>query len=791
MPVIEIGVHDFLALTLKLGGLGAGAPSRGQLAAGIAAHSELALRRPEGYQREAGIGCAFEWGDYRLVVRGRIDGLLEDDAGLLVEEVKTTYRPLDRVRPEDHPYHLAQLQLYHHFICARRPGARVRPVLTYVCVPTGAERAFPQSWTPEESRRFFEELALALLRAEEDARCWRKLRDESLQALRFPFPELREGQAELMAAVAGAINGRHDLLVEAATGIGKTLGALFPVILGLAEDCGYARIFYLTAKSSGAEVVRDALSLLRAQGLRLRALYLTAKERICPYAGPHRPECDAVDCPCAVDFFPRAAKLLPELLHEEEWTPEFIAEAAKREELCPFELALELSLHADIIVGDYNYVFDPNVYLRRFFWPGRPADSLFIVDEAHNLVTRAREMYSAALEEAELKAILDLLPDPTLRACAMPLQARCASWREDLSFDGAKAMRLPELPADFGPELDGFLNALGDLLAVLPRGATRTGALERYFELIHCSRIAAGLSADDAVYVSKAGKAATKLRLFCPHPGQQLRRRLNSSTAAVFLSATLSPPEFFRELLGAREGAEYLSLPSPFPPEHRLYLHVPGVSTRYTKREETKPTVAKVVLDTARAHPGNYLAFFPSYAYLGAVWAEIMVDAPRDLYVHAQKPNMRRDEQVTFLQEVCALDGNAHLGLAVMGGLFGEAVDLPGERLVGVIIVGPALPSINPEQELIREYFDERDGEGYYHAYIVPGIIRVVQAAGRVFRTPEDRGVVVLMDDRFLEEPYRGLLPEDWCADDAEFSTEAYQERLKQFWRKPQGLSRP
>jgi DNA excision repair protein ERCC-2 len=594
-----------------------------------------------------------------------------------------------------------------------------------------------------------------------------------------------------MAAVGQAINGRHDLLVEAATGIGKTLGALFPAILGLAEDCGYARIFHLTAKTSGAEVVRDALGLLRAQGLRLRALYLTAKERICPYPAATRPECDALDCPCAVEFFPRAAKLLPELLREEEWTPEFVAEAARQAELCPFELSLELSTHADLIVGDYNYVFDPNVYLRRFFWPGRPADSLFIVDEAHNLVTRAREMYSAALEETEVRALLDLLPDPTLRACAEPLLARFASWRDDLSFESAKAMRLPELPAELPAEHDAFLNALGELLPVLPHGATRSSALERYFDLLHCSRIAAGLSADDAVYVMRAGKSAARLRLFCPHPGAQLRRRLNSSTAAIFLSATLSPPEYFRELLGARDGTDTLSLPSPFPPEHRLYLHVPGVSTRYTKREETKPTVAKVVLDTARAHPGNYLAFFPSYAYLGAVWAEIMVEAPRDLYVHAQKPGMRRDEQLDFLQQVCALDGEAHLGLAVMGGLFGEAVDLPGERLVGVIIVGPALPSVNPEQELIREYFDERNGEGYYHAYIVPGIIRVVQAAGRVFRTPADRGVVVLMDDRFLEEQYRGLLPEDWGADDAEFSTEAYMERLRQFWRKPQGLSRP
>lgn len=781
MPIIEVGVHSLLELAFKTGGLNAGFAAPTRLQAGVAAHAALGSRRPAGYQREVAIAHTFAAGEYCLIVRGRIDGVLEDDDGILVEELKTTYLPVEALRPDTYPAHTAQLQLYHHFMCARRPGERVRAALTYLNPATGAERTFTLPWTPAESEAFFTALALELLRIEEDCRRWLAVRDAGLRALTFPFPDPRDGQTELMAAVELAIMRRQDLLAEAATGIGKTMGALFPALRRLG-DAGYARIFYLTAKTSGAESVRQSLEILRARGLRLRTLYLQAKERVCPLAGPEKPECDADECPYAVDFYPRAARALPGLLHHESWTPELIADAAEREQLCPFELALELSRYADCIVGDYNYVFDPGVYLRRFFWPGQPPDNLLIIDEAHNLVPRAREMYSATVEEAALRELAALYPDPALTACLDPLLARFARWREDLAFEGAKALPLPELPKEFPGELDAVIAVLGERLAALPRGPLRTTIKDHFFELLHADRIAAELTGDDVCFVAAAGKATARLRLFCPHPARHLRRRLERGTAAIFLSGTLAPVDYFRALLGVREGAGSVHIPSPFPPEHRLYLHVPDVSTRYSAREATRPSVARVILDTVRAHRGNYLAFFPSYAYLGTVWAELTLERPEDIDLYAQKPGMSRDAQAAFLHQVCTPAERAHLGLAVMGGLFGEAVDLPGEQLVGVIVVGPGLPGLSPESELIRAYYDEREQDGFYHAYIVPGLIRVVQAAGRVFRTPHDRGVVILMDDRFLDDPYRALLPLDWGADDPEFSTRNYRERLAEFW---------
>ena len=783
MHNIELGVLEFLNLTLRTGGLSGEFVPRNRAAVGQAAHLSVTACRPAGYRREVGVRLVYEDRPVRLVVRGRIDGLLEDEDGILVEEIKSTFLPLAALTNEHNPFHCAQLQLYHHFICASHPGARVAPVLTYVHPVTLEERSFRLEWTPDASRRFFEELAARLLRQLADRRDWQQKRNATLAHLRFPFDGLRPGQVELVTAVERAIENHHDLLAEAATGIGKTVGVLYPALRKLTGRAGYHRIFYLTAKSAGITAARNALALFRRQALHLRVLYLQAKSRCCPLVDGARPECDDLLCPYAEDFYRRAEPVVKRLLDEtEEFTPELIAEVSEAEQLCPFELSLEISLHVDVIVCDYNYVFDPLVALKRFFAPGLPDDHLFLIDEAHNLLPRGREMFSATLDEETLRALAECSIVPGLASALHPVQAQFARWREEMELEGGQAMRVPELPADFPTWVNAVLDVLAEFLVLLPRGDTRTRLRELFFLLARFSRIVAELSPEHIPYVT-GNRQGLCLRLACVHPGHLLRRRVERGTAAIFFSGTLSPREYFSTLLGARDGCAALALPSPFPRENRLYLHVPNVSTKYRAREETRPAVSRVILDTARARPGNYLAFFPSYAYMSAVWAEIMITRPADLAIHVQRPGMSLEQQAEFLRHVCADDGQSHLGLAVMGGLFGEAIDLPGEQLVGTLIVGPGLPGISAEQELIREYFEEAaEGTGYYHAYVVPGLVRVIQAAGRVFRTPDDRGVVVLMDDRFLESPFREILPPDWDADDEDFSTEEYQAVLAEFW---------
>ncbi|MHB9022598.1 MAG: ATP-dependent DNA helicase [Armatimonadota bacterium] len=784
MQTIELGVRDFLNLALKAGGLTAEFAPRNRAAEGIATHVSATGKRPAGYQREVFVRHTFTWESFTLVISGRIDGVLLDGDEVMVEEIKSTYLPLESLDPEGNAFHVAQLKLYHYFESKRRPGVRLAPVLTYVNPLTLEERSFRMEWAVADSRRFFEELAICFLQRELERRRWRSVRNAGLKGLHFPFPSLRPGQVELVETVDQAIAGQQDLLVEAATGIGKTMGVLFPALRRL-NGKGYSRIFYLTAKSAGVEIVRKTIATLREQGMRLRVLYLQAKERCCPLTGDGRPDCSEEDCPYALDFYTKAERVIPGLLQQEELTPELIANAAKQETLCPFELALELSLDADLIVCDYNYVFDPAVYLRRFFAQGLPNDNLFLIDEAHNLVPRSREMYSATLEEETLASLHEMVGKGRkgLDVCLNRLRELFGKWREDAEWEGARALRLPELPEEVAPLVEGVLDYTGDILARMPKGEERSALLELYFDLIDFNRIAAEVTSEYAVY-AHMGRKYGKLRLLCLHPGPKLRARLERCRAAVLFSATLSPEQYFAELLGVRDGYRFLPLESPFPRENRLYLHVPDVSTRFVAREETKPTVAQVILDVARARVGNYLAFFPSYKYLGTVAAEITLARADDLTVHVQRQGLNLAQQADFLREVCTPGGErSKIGLAVMGGLFGEAIDLPGEQLVGTIIVGPGLPGVNAETDLIREYFDETHAdEGFFYAYIIPGMIRVIQAAGRVFRTPQDRGVVILMDDRFLEEPYRDLLPEDWGGGDRDFSTREYRAVLGEFW---------
>lgn len=785
VQVIELGVHDFLELTLKVGGPRADIRPYSRAAQGIITHNSITSRRSSAYQREVSTRHEFTWNNYQLIVRGRIDGLEDDGTTLYLEEIKSSFRPLSEISSEEQPFHLAQLRLYHHFTAVRYPEQQVIPILTYANPETLEERSITFDWTPASSRHFFERLALALLRRIDDKQHWRMLRDASIQQLQFPYPQQRAGQAELMQAVTTALQQQHDLLAEAATGIGKTMGVLYPAIRQFPENQEFSRIFYLTAKSAGVEVARAALQTLREQGLRLRTLVLQAKQRVCPMFDGTRPECDEQYCPYAENLYARIDNILPQLLVEDDFSPELIAHVSEVEKLCPFELALELSLYSDLIICDYNYVFDPMVVLKRFFFPGLPNDNVFLLDEAHNLVPRSREMYSAWLCEETIQTIRLLLGTgrPTLAANCQAMLAQFAQWHELLAFENTQAQPLDSLPETTLQCLDALLENLCEALVDLPRGELRYQTLDCFFELRRFSKIAAQSTHDYAVYLHGEGRHL-RLRLLCLHPGPLLRERIARSIATVFFSATLSPLSYYQELLGARFGSKGLSLPSPFPPENRLYLHIPEVSTKYTTREATKPTVAQVILNVARAKQGNYLAFFPSYAYMGAVWAEIMLQKPGDIITISQKPGMTLTQQVAFLNTVCAVgDEKTKIGLAVMGGLFGEAIDLPGEQLIGAIIVGPGLPGVNLEQELLRDYFDqERDDSGFYYAYMVPGMTRVIQAAGRVFRTPQDRGVIILVDDRFLEPPYRNLLPPDWDAEEAEFSREDYQQALSDFW---------
>jgi DNA excision repair protein ERCC-2 len=780
--VLKIAVKDLLDLLYHPKDLGTGFYPATRAQEGTMGHNLLTSQRPAGYQKEVPIEYTYDTPDYRLLVQGRIDGIIETSAQIVVEEIKTTYSNLSDLTVDRYPSHQAQLQLYVYFIMEKYPDHQVSGRLTYLNLDDLSERSFEPAITPDIARKLFISLADEFLNSRKDRDQWLKVRNNSIEGLPFPFTERRNGQDELIDFVTEAIEQERDLLVEAATGIGKTIGVLFPALKKLAGSERYSQIFFLTAKTAGKEILRKTVTASKNSGLRLRTVFIEAKERVCLSPGC---QCHPNYCLYARDYYAKVAQIETEILEKELIVPELIMEYAKQCEICPFELSLDLSVSADLIVCDYNYVFDPGVYLKRFFLQSGRKDFLFLVDEAHNLAARGRDMYSSTLELQDLVSFRTevLVDNPKVAAYCRTVEDFFQDWLKEMVREERPGIQLSHLP-DF---LEPALERLSASIELMLRGhlpqELRRKIQEFYFNLTAFTRIAALAGKEYAIYVKKEDER-TFLRLFCLNPGPLLRRRLEQGRLAVFFSATLSPMSYFRELLGARPDTLTLQLTSPFPQETRLYLHVPGIDTRFKNRESSAPALVRCISDLVTSRIGNYLIFFPSYTYLKAIWPQLNQILAGKANIFAQTVAMKEGQKHEFLKRITAVGTDrSNVGLAVLGGLFGEGIDLPGEQLIGAAIIGPGLPVISDEQELIRMYFDERNGEGFLFAYLIPGLIRVIQSAGRVFRTPDDKGVVLLVDDRFLDERYQELLPPDWFKPGRHFSSSNYKFLLQDFWK--------
>lgn len=778
-PEITVSVKELLEFTFFPRDLNSYVASAGRAAEGIAGHRLIAQNRLPDVKSEVPLEFSYTWSDLELVVRGRIDFLRESPDGLEVEEVKTTYVALNTLEAGQFPDHEAQLKLYLYFLMVIRPELPVLGRLTYLNLDNLSERSFTLSITIDEGAAFFEQLAQNYLTAFLNRKKWIELRNGSLSQLPFPFPEERPGQRDLMDMVNLAIEQERGLLVEAATGIGKTIAVLYPALKQLASNPNFERIFFLTAKTEGKRIIQKTLQKSRDSGLRLRAIFIEAKGRVCLAPGS---DCLPDSCPYAFRYYEKLDEAVPVLLAQELMTPDVVMEFARKLELCPFELSLDLSLEADLIVCDYNYLFDPGVYLRRFFMNPKKKDAVFLIDEAHNLVSRGREMYSASLTEQDLAAFLFNLSkiDPNLDFAGAEVIAYFMAWRSELQDEELTLKRLNYLPEMLQPAMERLIGAIEQLMRRKPI-LSNPSLRDFYFTLLEFNRVLPLVNREYAIYLKTDNNILT-LYLFCLNSGPFLRKKLELSRAAIFFSATLSPMPYFRELLGAGSDALEISLFSPFPKENRLFLHVPGVDTRYRFRESSHERLARSITEMVKARLGNYLVFFPSFTYLQSALPLLrpMIQGIASLYI--QYPTMSATQKKDYLSAISKSGPRSNVGMAVLGGQFGEGVDLPGEQLIGVFIVGPGLPMVNEEQELIRAYFNDRDGNGFLYAYLVPGLIRVIQSAGRVFRTPEDKGVVMLVDDRFLQEEYQELLPPDWFQPGRPFSTEEFQEVLRRFW---------
>ena len=822
-PVFTVQVRELVEFSLRRGDLGGerGFVGPDRALAGTRGHQRLQRSRPEGYQKEVPAVHELEGDDLVLRIQGRIDGVLVSADEVLLEEIKTVQGRWDGLAD---PLHWAQAKVYGFIHTRERALEQITLRLTYLHLDTGEVTEFRERFSLAELQVFFEAATVPYLEWMREWRQWRQRRDISIRGLKFPFARYRLGQRDLAVAAYRVLAQGGRLFLEAPTGIGKTMSVLFPAVKALAEG-KLERVFYLTARTVGRTVAEQAVHELRQAGLRLRTLTLTAKEKICQREGR---ACDPQACPLAVGYYDRLLGAMRDALGREEITRAVLEAVSAAHQVCPFELSLDLSVWVDTVICDYNYVFDPTVYLRRHF-ADEGGDYGFLVDEAHNLVDRAREMFSADLESKEIqevrRALKDTLPwcakalnrlNSALRKLGAPasLGAEAAETNEiaielDLfQVERAASAALPpgrrrrkeavrcdlettspahvgvyqagevsdpaawrlhasgvvigrELPAHLLPLLDEVLAQAEVWLAQNQPAEFRESLLQLYFRLRSFQRTA---EAYDQRYVTLvATDGGVRVRLFCLDPSFLLRQALERGKAAIFFSATLTPMDYYRTLLGGSPEDPVLQLASPFPPEHLSVLVQDRIRTQFKARAGTLVDVAQAIGALVAGRRGNYLVYLPSYQYLAAVQEQFQAFFP-EAPVLMQRPGMGESDREAFLSAFGVEHDRTLVGFAVMGGIFGEGIDLVGDRLIGAVIVGVGLPQLCVERDLIRDYFQEKSGAGFDYAYTFPGMNRVLQAIGRVIRSEMDRGVALLIDTRFAEPRYQQLFPAWWQA---------------------------
>ncbi|MGU3471710.1 helicase C-terminal domain-containing protein [Paenibacillus sp. D51F] len=814
-PAVRIAVRALAEYACRSGSIEAGFRSLTSLTEGTRIHKEVQAEYGEGSEREVFLRMEMALGGVDWTVEGRCDGLLAEEGGPVIDEIKSTSGRLEDLGEEGHRVHWMQARGYAYIYAVQQGLERMDVQLTYVQVDSGAVSRIRRSFALDELR---EGMVWMLEQYAPFARMLRRHRLErnaSLERLEFPFRGFRPGQRKLSAAVYKTLEDKGGLFAKAPTGIGKTMSVLWPAVRALGTGAA-SRLFYLTARTTTRAAAEDAVRRMEEQGLKLHAVTLTAKEKICLQ---ETVSCRKEDCPFADGYYDRINGAMLDLMeHETLMTREAIERYALKHRVCPFEFSLEAAYASDAVICDYNYIYDPKVSLKRFLAEQAKGTAL-LVDEAHNLPDRARSMYSAELDKAPFLALQRAYKGLSagLSAAAKGVNAAFIALRKEAEAGaaaGGGGLR-PAGPGAYVSEAppQQLLESVHAFIAQaephLAAGGDESGAenaamlLEAYWAAKAFA--AAGEWMDERfVAMAELARGGVKARIMCLDPSHLLQQTGKAYGGRVFFSATLSPLPFYMDQLGAMEEDRSLTLPSPFGRE-QLEVRLVPLSTRYADRGATLQPLARLLLDAVREKGGNWLAFFPSYAYMNAVYGQLLLELnsgssdalhaseevadagepaeemlfpahagnqgeKRGLRLRLQRPDMDEEARDRFLAAYQPPEpgSDALLGMAVMGGIFSEGVDLAGERLEGVAVIGVGLPQLGPERDLLAAYEKKQGRSGFDYAYVYPGISKVLQAGGRLIRSESDTGVLLLVDDRYLQPRYQRLLPEEWRSEGAD-----------------------
>lgn len=818
---VRISVRTLVEFLLRSGDLAKGKSAladRNAMQAGSRAHRKIQGRRGASYRAEVPLSREFPYPPagtriepdpflrFVLVIEGRADGIEEQNGIVTIEEIKGIYQNPEELE-DPAALHLAQAKCYAAIYGQQHHLETIRIRMTYVSLEDYSTRSFDSAWDGNVLEEWFnglvgEAMKWACLQVR-----WERIRNASAEGMEFPFP-YRAGQREMTAAVYQTIRKNGQLFVQAPTGIGKTMSAVFPAVHALLRGTG-EKLFYLTAKTVARTVAEEAFSILRKRGLSIRSLTVTAKEKICA-AG--EVNCSPEVCPRAKGHYDRVNDALMDLLlSADDFTRERILTQSEKFCVCPYELEQDLSVFADCVVCDYNYVFDPDAKIGRFFGDtAGKGRAILLVDEAHNLVDRGREMYSASLNRERVLAIRRMISgreDPGLKKIGSALSAvnkvmrkrkkECGTSEKAEQMAGSLCM-MTESIGELAIPLMNLAGSLEKYLTGRPASAVEGDLTDFYFTLrSFLNRCEECGDCDRIVDVCHPDGGFT-IQILCMNPAPRLQKILDKCRSTVFFSATLFPVRYYERLLTTREDSYRIYIPSPFDRSRRLVAVGSDVSSRYRRRGPAEyGKIAGYIDETVRSRCGNYLVFFPSYTMLEEVLSVFLTRrgmvpeggddgytraAAGGLRVIAQRPGMSEMMREQFLDEFSEDDGTM-AAFCVMGGIFSEGIDLAGEKLIGAVVVGNGLPQISWDREVLRRFYDETGRNGFDIAYRYPGMNKVLQAAGRVIRTAEDVGVILLLDERFLQNESLALMPREWN-DLVVVNQNTLRKTLTDFWKK-------
>lgn len=774
---VRISVRNLVEFLLRSGDID-NRMSRGlQLNAmqeGTRIHKKLQRAMGSSYSAEVPLRLDVPTDRYVLTIEGRADGIFTREDMPCIDEIKGIYQDVTKME-EPIPVHLAQAKCYAYIYALQQGLSEIGIQMTYCDLDTEEVNRFYEQYAFAEIEEWFDALMKEYHKWADFQYEWHQTSIASIKNMEFPF-DYRPGQKQLVSDVYRTILRRKNLFIQAPTGTGKTVSVLFPAVRAVGEEQG-EKIFYLTAKTVTATVAMETFAVFRAHGYRGKVVQITAKEKLCKC---EKPECNPDACPYAKGHFDRVNDAVFDLLQQEDcFSREVLLEHADKHMVCPFELCLDVSSWSDVIVGDYNYVFDPTVYLKRFFAEGNKGDYLFLVDEAHNLVERGRQMYSERIVKEEVLAVKRLLKP----------------WSKKVERE---LERVNKILLTYKRECEDYMlhESINDLVFALMRLASemerflqkpltipeRDEVMEFYFGLRNFLNIYELVDENYVIYSSMEEDGSFALKLYCADPSRNLQVCLDKAHSTVFFSGTLLPIQYYKSLLSTKDDNYAVYAHSVFTPDQRLLFVGRDVSSKYTRRTtEEFVRIASYIEKIAQAKKGNYIAFFPSYKMMLDVEAQFEYLAGEQIDVIMQMQNMREQQREEFLQEFSRPREQSMVAFCVMGGIFGEGVDLRENQLIGAIIVGTGIPQIGGESEILKNFFDARGGDGFDYVYRFPGMNKVQQAAGRVIRTLSDVGVIALLDERFLQRDNRRLFPREW-EDCRSCTLENVDGLLSEFW---------